>query len=127
MAQPPRKQKLLERVREVLRLHHYSLRTEEAYTAWIRRFILFQGKRHPAEMAEPEGCFLFRVNLYLSVAEFSGGQAGARRRAALTQKKALIDERSYDQNNRYADEGADPIEFGQILQVVQKKLQQSHA
>ena len=49
--EPPRKQKLLDRVRDVLRVHHYSLRTEEAYTAWIRRFILHHGKRHPAEWA----------------------------------------------------------------------------
>ena len=53
-SQPPRKQKLLDRVREVLRVHHYSRRTEEAYTAWIRRFILYHGKQHPAEMGERE-------------------------------------------------------------------------
>ena len=51
---PPRKQKLLDRVREVLRVLHYSRRTEEAYTSWIRRFILYHGKRHPTEMGEPE-------------------------------------------------------------------------
>ena len=47
-------QRLLDRVREVLRLHHYSPRTEKAYVHWIRRYILFHGKRHPAEMGADE-------------------------------------------------------------------------
>jgi len=42
--------KLLDQVRERLRVKHYSLRTEDAYLHWIRRFILFHGKRHPREM-----------------------------------------------------------------------------
>jgi len=48
------KPKLLEQVRSTLRVNHYSLRTEEAYLHWIRRFILFHGKRHPVEMASAE-------------------------------------------------------------------------
>lgn len=48
------KPKLLDQVRDVIRLKHYSIRTEQAYTDWIKRFILFHGKRHPAEMAEAE-------------------------------------------------------------------------
>jgi hypothetical protein len=44
------KPKLLEQVRSALRLRHYSLHTEEAY--WIRRFILFHGKRHPKDIGE---------------------------------------------------------------------------
>ena len=51
---PPGKPRLLDRVREAIRARHYSLRTEEAYVGWIRRFILFHNKRHPLEMAEPE-------------------------------------------------------------------------
>ena len=47
-------QRLLDRVREALRLHHYSRRTEKAYVHWIRRYILFHGKRHPAEMGADE-------------------------------------------------------------------------
>ena len=51
--------KLLDQVRDVLRLEHYSFRTEQTYTDWIRRFILFHGKRHPRDMAEAEvGAFL---------------------------------------------------------------------
>jgi integron integrase len=50
-ATPPR---LLDQVRERLRLKHYSIRTEQAYVGWIRRYIIFHGKRHPAEMGKPE-------------------------------------------------------------------------
>jgi integron integrase len=46
--------RLLDRVREALRVRHYSLRTEEAYLHWVRRFILFHGKRHPGEMGAAE-------------------------------------------------------------------------
>ena len=55
-AQPPSppRPRLLEEVRERIRLKHYSIRTEEAYVQWIRRFILFHGKRHPVQMAAAE-------------------------------------------------------------------------
>jgi site-specific recombinase XerD len=46
--------KLLDRARDKIRAKHYSLRTEHAYLIWIRRFILFNNKRHPAEMSAPE-------------------------------------------------------------------------
>jgi integron integrase len=46
--------KLLDQVRNVIRRKHYSIRTEQTYTDWIRRFILFHGKRHPSEMGESE-------------------------------------------------------------------------
>ena len=42
--------KLLDSVREAIRVRHYSRRTEEAYVIWIRRFIVFHGKRHPSEL-----------------------------------------------------------------------------
>jgi integron integrase len=45
---------LLERVREAIRLRHYRLGTERAYVYWIRRYILFHGKRHPAAMGADE-------------------------------------------------------------------------
>lgn len=48
------KTKLLEQMREVLRLKHLSFRTEEAYLGWVRRFILFHDKRHPKEMGAQE-------------------------------------------------------------------------
>jgi integrase len=46
--------RLLEQVRASMRARHYSRRTEKAYVGWIRRFILFHGRRHPAEMGEDE-------------------------------------------------------------------------
>ena len=46
--------KLLDQVRETIRLRHLSPRTEETYVHWIRRFILFHNKRHPAEMGAQE-------------------------------------------------------------------------
>ena len=49
--QPPR---LLDRVRLAIRARHYSPKTEEAYVAWIKRYIFFHGKRHPAEMGVEE-------------------------------------------------------------------------
>ncbi len=48
------KPKLLDQVRLALRARHYSRRTEQTYCLWIKRFILFHNKRHPAEMGEPE-------------------------------------------------------------------------
>ncbi len=48
---PPR---LLDQVRAALRVRHYSRRTEQAYVGWIRRFILANGKRHPAGMGAAE-------------------------------------------------------------------------
>lgn len=44
----------MEDVRRVLRLHHYSFQTEKTYSQWIRRFILYHGKRHPSEMGAPD-------------------------------------------------------------------------
>ena len=49
-----RPRKLLDHVRDVLRVNHYSPRTEEAYVGWIRRFILFHGKKHPQQMGALE-------------------------------------------------------------------------
>lgn len=53
-ANAAQKGRLIEDVRRRLRTRHYSLRTEQAYVAWVRRFILASGKRHPAEMGEKE-------------------------------------------------------------------------
>ncbi|MCG8607550.1 integron integrase [bacterium] len=48
------KRKLLEGVREVLKIKNYSYRTEKSYIRWIRKFVLFHNKRHPRDMAGPE-------------------------------------------------------------------------
>ena len=49
---PRPKQKLRDRAREIIRLKHYSIRTEHAYLNWMRRYILFHQKRHPKEMGQ---------------------------------------------------------------------------
>jgi len=46
--------KLLERVRETIRVKHYSYRTEQTYVEWITRFILFHQKRHSKDMSAPK-------------------------------------------------------------------------
>jgi integron integrase len=50
----PSRPKLLDQVRYALRAKHYARRTEETYTNWIKRFILYHDKRHPREMDTPE-------------------------------------------------------------------------
>ena len=50
----PTKPKLLDQVRGKLRVKHYSIRTEEQYLQWIKRFILFHDKRHPKDMGAGE-------------------------------------------------------------------------
>lgn len=44
----------LDSVRDAIRVKHYSYRTEQTYVQWVKRFILFSGKRHPSEMGEAE-------------------------------------------------------------------------
>jgi len=48
------KPKLLDQMRDRIRLKHYSMRTESAYVDWARRYILFHGKRHPKDMGKKE-------------------------------------------------------------------------
>jgi integron integrase len=71
------KPKLLDQVRDAIRTRHYSYRTEEAYVHWIRRYILFHGKRHPAEMGAAE------------VSAFLSSLATASHVSASTQNQAL--------------------------------------
>ena len=73
----PRRPRLLDGVRDALRVRHYSRRTEHAYVGWIRRYILFHGKRHPADMGAEE------VSRFLSSLAVEG------RVAASTQNQAL--------------------------------------
>jgi integron integrase len=69
--------RLLDEVRERIRLRHYSLRTERAYCQWITRFILFHGKRHPRELDAAH------------VTSFLSSLANERHVAAATQNQAL--------------------------------------
>jgi integron integrase len=50
----PSQPKLLDQLRDRLRVKHYSIRTEQAYVDWVRRFILFHGKRHPRDLGPQE-------------------------------------------------------------------------
>lgn len=68
---------LLDRVREAIRYKHYSIRTERAYVEWIRRFVLYHGRRHPRDMGPEE------------VRAFLGHVAGNLKVAASTHQQAL--------------------------------------
>lgn len=75
--QPPPK-KLLDQVRDAIRVKHYSYRTEETYIQWIRRFILFHNKRHPKEMGVPE------IEAFLTHLAIEGNVASATQNQALS-------------------------------------------
>jgi integron integrase len=71
-----RPKKLLDQVRDAIRLKHYSIRTEESYVTWIRRYILFHNKRHPNEMASAEiEAFLTHLAVDQKVAASTQNQA----------------------------------------------------
>jgi len=70
------KPRLLDQVRNAIRRKHYSLRTERSYLNWIRRYILFHNKRHPAEMGAPEiEAFLTYLAIERKVAASTQNQA----------------------------------------------------
>jgi len=70
------KPRLLDQVRQAIRTRHYSYKTEESYVHWIRRFIFFHNKRHPAEMGEKEiAQFLSRLASELHVSASTQNQA----------------------------------------------------
>ncbi len=68
--------KLLDQVRQKIRLKHYSIRTEDAYVGWIRRFILFHNKKHPKDMGQKEvEAFLTYLAVEAQVAAATQNQA----------------------------------------------------
>ena len=72
----PKKRRLMDRVRDQLRKLHYSLRTEEAYTYWIRQYILYHGKRHPEAMGAPEvEAYLNHLAVYRKVSSSTQNQS----------------------------------------------------
>ncbi len=74
MESQPRK--LLDQVRDTIRLKHYSYRTEQSYIYWIRRYILFHNKRHPKEMSSAElEAFLTHLAVKEQVAASTQDQA----------------------------------------------------
>lgn len=69
--------KLLGQVRDAIRTRHYSYRTEQAYIGWIKRFVFFHHKRHPAEMGKAEiGQFLTALAVKRQVSASTQNQAG---------------------------------------------------
>jgi len=70
--------KLLDQVRERIRVKHYSIRTETQYVQWIRRFILFHGKKHPRDMGAPE------LEAFLTHLAVAGNVAAATQNQALS-------------------------------------------
>jgi integron integrase len=73
---PAKPAKLLDQLRARLRLHHYSLRTEQSYVDWVRRYILFHGKRHPKDLGAAEvTAFLTHLAVERSVAPSTQNQA----------------------------------------------------
>ncbi|VAW30953.1 Integron integrase IntIPac [hydrothermal vent metagenome] len=74
---PDRPKKLLDQVRDAIRIKHYSIRTEKAYADWIRRFIFYHDKRHPKQMGTRE------------IEQFLSHLAISRNVAASTQNQAL--------------------------------------
>jgi len=76
MPQEQRPKKLLDQMRDVLHTQHYSIRTEDAYVDWARRFILFHQKRHPKEMGTAEiEAFLTHLAVERHVAASTQNQA----------------------------------------------------
>jgi site-specific recombinase XerD len=69
--------RLLARLREAIRVRHYSLRTERAYSDWVRRYIRYHGMRHPSQMGEAQ------------VTAFLSSLANERHVSASTQNQAL--------------------------------------
>jgi integrase len=74
---PTARPRLLDQVRDAIRRKHYSLRTEDTYVHWVKRFIYFQGKHHPRDLGEAE------------VTAFLNHLARERGVAAATQNQAL--------------------------------------
>ncbi|NLF69622.1 MAG: hypothetical protein GX575_11275 [Candidatus Anammoximicrobium sp.] len=72
--------RLLDQVRAAARARHYSPLTEQVFVSWIRRYVLFHDKRHPAQMAEPE---VVRFLSHLAVEEHVSPSLQSQARAAL--------------------------------------------
>jgi hypothetical protein len=74
----PKPPRLLDQVRQAVRARHYSRRTEKAYVAWVRRYVLFHAKRHPSEMGAAE------ISQYLSSLAVKDNVAASTQNQALS-------------------------------------------
>ncbi|WP_306537386.1 phage integrase N-terminal SAM-like domain-containing protein, partial [Geobacter sp.] len=78
MQSPTSKPRLLDQIRDRIRLKHYSYRTEQTYVEWAKRFILFHNKRHPQEMGKTEvEAFLTHLAVTHKVSASTQNQARA--------------------------------------------------
>jgi site-specific recombinase XerD len=82
---PERRFRFMEIVRRKLRERRYSRRTEEAYVHWIRRYIVYNDRRHPRDLAEPE------VKRFLSALAVEEGVAASTQNQALAALTFLYD------------------------------------
>ncbi len=72
----PKSERLIDQLREVLRYHHYAIRTERAYVGWVLRFIRFHNKKHPRDMGKDEiEAFLSNLAISRNVAVATQNQA----------------------------------------------------
>lgn len=78
MEDAAKRPRLLDRLRDAIRVRHYSIRTEEAYVHWSRRFILFHNKRHPASMGAVQ------VNEFLTHLAVNGNVSASTQNQALS-------------------------------------------
>jgi len=78
MEEAPKEPRLLDQLRGAIRVRQYSIRTEEAYVHWARRFILFNNKKHPSAMGAEE------VNAFLTHLAVKGGVSSSTQNQALS-------------------------------------------
>lgn len=74
----PRTPRLLDLLRNEIRVRHYSIRTEHAYADWVYRFVAFHGMRHPRDMGAPE------INAFLTHLAVQGNVAASTQNQALS-------------------------------------------
>ena len=72
----PKSEKLVDQIKEVMRYHHYSYRTEKTYIKWIVEFIRFNGTKHPKDMGKDEiEKYLSHLAINRNVAKSTQNQA----------------------------------------------------
>ena len=100
-----KQKKLLEQIRDLMRLKHYSLRTERCYCDWIERFIRFHRMRHPSEMGEPEvTAFLTHLG--------AGGKCGGLDPESSFERAFVLVQRAAQAGDRLAQAGGAGQEAG---------------
>ena len=91
---------MLDRMRDKIRLKHYSIRTEYAYLDWLRRFVLSHSKRHPAKMGTPDAeafLLLRRESQRRRIDAKSGKERGCFSKAKYSDRAAMARRRGVGQ------------------------------